>query len=145
MTDAKAFNAEGTSVPATAIMSSSQEALDLDQLPKGYYRSKNFIGSLIAVCLMAISLYLGYVLPVCYSVVWETHKSVTTQELTGSIGQQFGSHQQGPRSGSQLHFDLDYVHFDLWCTFFLPISQKQKQNHRILTSTGCRPSRRSFW
>ncbi|PYH87454.1 siderophore iron transporter [Aspergillus ellipticus CBS 707.79] len=38
--------------------------IGLDQLPAGYYCSKNFIGSLIAVCLMAISLYLGYVLPV---------------------------------------------------------------------------------
>ncbi|PYI08054.1 siderophore iron transporter [Aspergillus sclerotiicarbonarius CBS 121057] len=38
--------------------------VDLDQLPAGYYCSKNFIGSLVAVCLMAISLYLGYVLPV---------------------------------------------------------------------------------
>lgn len=81
MTDAKTFTAEGTPVPAT--MSSSQEALDLDQLPNGYYRSKNFIGSLIAVCLMAISLYLGYVLPVCYSIVLESHKFVSTAELTG--------------------------------------------------------------
>lgn len=69
MTDAKTFTAEDTSVPTIPTMSSSQEALDLDQLPNGYYRSKNFIGSLIAVCLMAISLYLGYVLPVCYSIV----------------------------------------------------------------------------
>ncbi|RAL02180.1 trichothecene efflux pump [Aspergillus ibericus CBS 121593] len=38
--------------------------VDLDEFPAGYYCSKNFIGSLIAVCLMAISLYLGYVLPV---------------------------------------------------------------------------------
>ncbi|RAK94022.1 siderophore iron transporter [Aspergillus costaricaensis CBS 115574] len=38
--------------------------VDLDELPAGYYCSKNFVGSLIAVCLMAISLYLGYVLPV---------------------------------------------------------------------------------
>ncbi|OJJ43515.1 hypothetical protein ASPZODRAFT_154411 [Penicilliopsis zonata CBS 506.65] len=39
-------------------------AVTLDELPAGYYRSKNFIGSTAAVCLMAISLYLGYVLPV---------------------------------------------------------------------------------
>ncbi|PWY72957.1 siderophore iron transporter [Aspergillus heteromorphus CBS 117.55] len=38
--------------------------VDLEELPAGYYCSKNFIGSLVAVCLMAISLYLGYVLPV---------------------------------------------------------------------------------
>ncbi|PCG92126.1 Major facilitator superfamily domain, general substrate transporter [Penicillium occitanis (nom. inval.)] len=64
MTDTKTFTAEDTSVPTIPTMRSSQEALDLDQLPNGYYRSKNFLGSLIAVCLMAISLYLGYVLPV---------------------------------------------------------------------------------
>ncbi|RAH43495.1 trichothecene efflux pump [Aspergillus brunneoviolaceus CBS 621.78] len=40
------------------------KGVDLDQLPTGYYRSPNFIGSVVAVCLMAISLYLGYVLPV---------------------------------------------------------------------------------
>ncbi|RAL14138.1 trichothecene efflux pump [Aspergillus homomorphus CBS 101889] len=39
-------------------------SMDLNQLPAGYYWSPNFIGSLIAGCLMAISLYLGYVLPV---------------------------------------------------------------------------------
>lgn len=38
--------------------------MQLDELPPGYYRSKNFIGSVIGVCLMAISLYLGFVLPV---------------------------------------------------------------------------------
>ncbi|PYH42883.1 trichothecene efflux pump [Aspergillus saccharolyticus JOP 1030-1] len=38
--------------------------VDLNQMPSGYYRSPNFIGSVVAVCLMAISLYLGYVLPV---------------------------------------------------------------------------------
>lgn len=42
--------------------------VDLDELPAGYYCSKNFVGSLIAVCLMAISLYLGYVLPVGLSI-----------------------------------------------------------------------------
>ena len=41
--------------------------LQLDELPVGYYRSKNFIGSVVGVCLMAISLYLGFVLPVCRS------------------------------------------------------------------------------
>jgi hypothetical protein len=39
----------------------------LDDLPPGYYRSVNFIGSVAAVCLMAISLYLEFVLPVCYA------------------------------------------------------------------------------
>lgn len=43
------------------------KSVDLDQLPTGYYRSPNFIGSVVAVCLMAISLYLGYVLPVRFS------------------------------------------------------------------------------
>ena len=36
----------------------------LEELPVGYYRSKNFIGSVVGVCFMAISLYLGFVLPV---------------------------------------------------------------------------------
>lgn len=44
--------------------------VDLDELPAGYYCSKNFVGSLIAVCLMAISLYLGYVLPVSLSIYY---------------------------------------------------------------------------
>ena len=38
--------------------------LQLEELPSGYYRSKNFIGSAAGVCLMAISLFLGFVLPV---------------------------------------------------------------------------------
>lgn len=41
-----------------------EQPVDLDNLPRGYYLSKNFVGSLIAVCLMADSLYLGYTLPV---------------------------------------------------------------------------------
>lgn len=127
MTDTKTFTAEDTSVPTTPTMSSSQEALDLDQLPNGYYRSKNFIGSLIAVCLMAISLYLGYVMPVCYQIVLAKHQCVSTQALTGSIGQQFGSHQQGPRPRSKLQLDFNYVHFDLGCMFFLPIPPKQSE------------------
>lgn len=40
--------------------------LQLDELPAGYYRSKNFIGSVVGVGLMAISLYLGFVLPVSF-------------------------------------------------------------------------------
>ncbi|CZR65194.1 uncharacterized protein PAC_15094 [Phialocephala subalpina] len=36
---------------------------DLKDLPPGYYRSLNFIGSIIGVVLMANSLYLGFVLP----------------------------------------------------------------------------------
>jgi hypothetical protein len=39
--------------------------LHLDDLPPGYYRSLNFMGSVTAVCLMANSVYLGFVLPVC--------------------------------------------------------------------------------
>lgn len=64
MTDVKRTpDTEAVSVPTSPIMA-SQQAVNLDELPNGYYRSKNFIGSLIAVCLMAISLYLGYTLPV---------------------------------------------------------------------------------
>lgn len=57
-------DAEAAPIPASAGSPSSEQALGLENLPNGYYRSKNFIGSLIAVCLMADSLYLGYVLPV---------------------------------------------------------------------------------
>ena len=38
--------------------------LQLEDLPRGYFRSAKFIGSVTGVCLMAISLYLGFVLPV---------------------------------------------------------------------------------
>lgn len=38
--------------------------LHLEDLPHGYYRSVKFIASIAGVCLMAISLYLGFVLPV---------------------------------------------------------------------------------
>ncbi|KAJ5152785.1 uncharacterized protein N7482_009263 [Penicillium canariense] len=63
--DSKAIaDAEAAPVPAYPAMPTGAHAVDLDNLPHGYYRSKNFIGSLIAVCLMADSLYLGYVLPV---------------------------------------------------------------------------------
>ncbi|KAL1986822.1 hypothetical protein VTN96DRAFT_5475 [Rasamsonia emersonii] len=37
--------------------------LHLEDLPHGYYRSVKFIASIAGVCLMAISLYLGFVLP----------------------------------------------------------------------------------
>ncbi|KAJ5543894.1 hypothetical protein N7494_005173 [Penicillium frequentans] len=57
-------DAEALSVPPSPARDVNQQAVDLDELPNGYYRSRNFIGSLIATCLMAISLYLGYVLPV---------------------------------------------------------------------------------
>ncbi|KAJ6019441.1 hypothetical protein N7522_001508 [Penicillium canescens] len=57
-------DAEALYVPPSPARDVNQQAVDLDELPNGYYRSKNFIGSLIATCLMAISLYLGYVLPV---------------------------------------------------------------------------------
>jgi len=43
--------------------------LQLEELPAGYYRSKNFIGSVAGVCLMAISLFLGFVLPVRLAMV----------------------------------------------------------------------------
>jgi hypothetical protein len=35
----------------------------LTDLPPGYYRSPQFVGSIIGVMLMANSLYLGFVLP----------------------------------------------------------------------------------
>lgn len=57
-------DAEAVSVPPSLTMSTSQHAVNLEELPAGYYRSKNFIGSLAGVCLMAISLYLGFALPV---------------------------------------------------------------------------------
>jgi len=44
----------------------TSQALQLEELPAGYYRSKVFIGSVVGVCLMAISLFLGFVLPVCH-------------------------------------------------------------------------------
>lgn len=61
-------------VPPSPAMSTSQQALDLEHLPDGYYRSINFIGSLVAVCLMAISLYLGFSLPVLDSIPWTRSK-----------------------------------------------------------------------
>lgn len=36
--------------------------LDSGALPAGYYWSKNFVGSVIGACLLAISLQLGYML-----------------------------------------------------------------------------------
>lgn len=41
-----------------------KQEINFENLPAGYYRSKNFLGSLMAVCLMALSLYLGFTLPV---------------------------------------------------------------------------------
>lgn len=38
---------------------------DKSELPRGYYWSPKFIGTMVATSLMLISLYLGYVLPVC--------------------------------------------------------------------------------
>ncbi|KAJ5106234.1 hypothetical protein N7456_002909 [Penicillium angulare] len=50
-------DAEAVSVPASpTTMSSAQQAVNLEELPAGYYRSKNFLGSLAGVCLMAINL-----------------------------------------------------------------------------------------
>ena len=37
---------------------------DYHDLPNGYYRSPQFLGSFMGVILMALSLYLGFVLPV---------------------------------------------------------------------------------
>lgn len=36
---------------------------ELEEMPKGYYRSLNFIGTVIAVCMGSICAYLGWVLP----------------------------------------------------------------------------------
>ncbi|KAJ9310837.1 hypothetical protein DTO271D3_8880 [Paecilomyces variotii] len=49
--------------PDSAANSTSTQGLTANDLPLGYFYSKNFIGSVAGVCLMAISLYLGYVLP----------------------------------------------------------------------------------
>jgi Fungal trichothecene efflux pump (TRI12) len=57
-------DAEAVPVPPSPATATSQHAVNLEELPTGYYRSKNFIGSLAGVCLMAISLYLGFSLPV---------------------------------------------------------------------------------
>ncbi|KAI9718535.1 MAG: hypothetical protein M1812_003986 [Candelaria pacifica] len=40
-----------------------QQALLLDELPPGYYWSKNFIGSFAATCIMAIGLFTEYSMP----------------------------------------------------------------------------------
>lgn len=42
----------------------AREAIGTDNLPPGYFRSAKFLGTLMAVSLMNISLYTGYVLPV---------------------------------------------------------------------------------
>jgi hypothetical protein len=36
---------------------------DVDEMPKGYYRSWQFIGTVTAQCLASICAYLGWVLP----------------------------------------------------------------------------------
>ncbi|CAM1509715.1 Fc.00g000500.m01.CDS01 [Cosmosporella sp. VM-42] len=40
------------------------EAIGTGNLPPGYFRSAHFIGTMIGVTLMNISLYVGYVLPI---------------------------------------------------------------------------------
>ena len=42
----------------------SPDAIGTGNLPPGYFYSAHFIGTLLAVTLMNISLYVGYVLPV---------------------------------------------------------------------------------
>jgi hypothetical protein len=49
-------DAESTPIHHSPTMPKTTQAMDFDNLPDGCYRSKNFIGSLIAVCLMADSL-----------------------------------------------------------------------------------------
>ena len=63
----------------------TSSTLQLDELPSGYYRSKNFIGSVVGVCLMAISLYLGFVLPVCLSKPPSHFYSVTKECRLGQF------------------------------------------------------------
>lgn len=36
---------------------------ELNEMPSGYFRSVNFIGTVIAVCMGSICAYLGWVLP----------------------------------------------------------------------------------
>jgi hypothetical protein len=36
---------------------------ELDEMPKGYFRSVQFIGTVVAVCTGSICAYLGWVLP----------------------------------------------------------------------------------
>lgn len=57
-------SAEGDFIHSSSVSTPYKHGADLEKLPDGYYRSKNFLGSLVAVCLMALSLYLGYTLPV---------------------------------------------------------------------------------
>lgn len=40
------------------------EAIGTNNLPRGYFYSPQFLGTMLAVSLMNISLYVGYVLPV---------------------------------------------------------------------------------
>lgn len=40
------------------------EAIGTGNLPPGYYYSPKFLGTMIGVTLMSVSLYVGYVLPV---------------------------------------------------------------------------------
>jgi hypothetical protein len=42
----------------------ASEAIGTGNLPPGYYRSLRFVMTMVAIALMNISLYLGYVLPV---------------------------------------------------------------------------------
>ena len=51
---------------------------DYHDLPKGYYRSPQFLGSFIGVILLAQSLYLGYVLPVSSLKIWPENRELTT-------------------------------------------------------------------
>lgn len=64
-TELKRLNREEIRSVTPDSSASSTQGLTPNDLPAGYYYSKNFIGSVAGVCLMAISLYLGYVLPVC--------------------------------------------------------------------------------
>jgi hypothetical protein len=62
----------GSEKPSTPTIEEVHDGADasaiggqLQDLPPGYYHSPKFVGSIIGVILMANSLYLGFVLPVC--------------------------------------------------------------------------------
>lgn len=56
------------SVPSTAEADDhvANEAIGTGNLPPGYFYSAKFLGTMIGVSLMNISLYVGYVLPVSW-------------------------------------------------------------------------------
>lgn len=43
--------------------------VDVEELPSGYWRSYRFLGSVLAIILLANSLFIGYVMPVSTTVL----------------------------------------------------------------------------